>query len=100
MKQFGQFCTFIIVMVIASITSGWILSTLWSWFISDTFNVIELNIPQSIGLSLIINFLTVTRSESHKREKTIMENLLDSSLHLIAKYIFALGLGYIVTFFL
>jgi hypothetical protein len=47
---------FIVLLVVSSIWSGYVLSILWSWFMVTTFGLPELSIPQAIGLSLILGY--------------------------------------------
>ncbi len=59
----GFFATWIL----GSIYSGWILKTLWTWFVVPTFGLPGLSIASAIGLGLVVRWLTyVYHSESEE----------------------------------
>lgn len=43
---------------VLAICSGFTLSILWGWFMVPVFHLPELSIPQAIGISVVIHFLT------------------------------------------
>ena len=44
--------------IATTIFSGYVLSTLWSWFVAPTFDVAALNIPSAIGVMLVARYVT------------------------------------------
>jgi hypothetical protein len=54
---------------VAAIINGWVLSLLWLWFIVGIFGLPALSIPQAIGISLIVGFLTPQAISSTKLPK-------------------------------
>lgn len=41
-----------------TVLRGIVLQALWSWFVAETFDIITLTLPQAIGLTLIVSYLT------------------------------------------
>ena len=37
---------------------GFVIVMLWSWFITPTFGLVKLNMPQALGLDLVVTFFT------------------------------------------
>ena len=44
--------------IAATIFSGYVLSTLWSWIIVASFNVPDINIPSAIGVMVVAGYVT------------------------------------------
>jgi hypothetical protein len=58
-KKDGIGCVFmVLISPLTSILNGYVLSLLWSWFLVPTFHIPALNIPQAIGISIIVHKLT------------------------------------------
>ena len=49
---------FLLAAVLSSIWSGFVLATLWGWFVASYFGVKALSIPVAIGLSGIARYAT------------------------------------------
>lgn len=95
MKVFGYFCAFVMTVVVAVTIGGWVVSILWGWFMVPVFNIPALNIPQAIGIALIVNYLTMSMKESDSKN-----TLVYAIVAAVAKPGFALLFGWIVTLFL
>jgi hypothetical protein len=46
-----------VAIVAGTMLSGWVLTMLWAWFVTPTFGLPLLSIPQAIGLCLVVNML-------------------------------------------
>jgi hypothetical protein len=79
---------------LSAIVNGWILGILWAWFIIPVFALPALNIPQAIGLGMVVSYITFHYT---KDEDTGWSRVV---LTLIMRPIVALGIGYIVTLFM
>lgn len=75
--------------------SGFVLTKLWAWFIVTTFNRAPLRIPQALGISLIVHFLTSSISDAREKRGTGEAIALSISMPL-----FALFFGWIYHLFL
>jgi len=53
-----RFLTTIATRVVSTIVFGFVLMTLWAWFVVPAFNLPELTIVSAIGLGLIVAFTT------------------------------------------
>jgi len=97
MKYIGILASFVILVILNAIYSGYVLSILWGWFVSPVFNIAELTINSAIGISLVINFLTYQSDAAKEADKS------DFFGKLIARIIImpttALIIGWIVTLF-
>lgn len=62
-----------------SIWNGFILSKFWAWFIVPTFSFKPLNLIESIGLVLVISFLTAQKPNDNEN-KDIITKLFESVL--------------------
>jgi hypothetical protein len=69
------FLTVLVVSAVAasSILNGWVLSIMWGWFFVPILGLPALNVPQSIGIALIVGYLTHQRrtaaDSSDRREE-------------------------------
>lgn len=99
MKFFG--CVgLIVITIIGTIFSGFVLSIMWDWFVVPTFDVGSLSIPVAIGLAMIVNYLTYhgTTRESKANDET--EVLVEFLVLSIGKPALYLLMGWIVTLFM
>lgn len=62
----------VLLFTVSPLVSGFVTSQLWAWFIVPTFNAPTLNIPQAIGLTLIINWLVRDVSKDSDGDKTVL----------------------------
>jgi hypothetical protein len=90
------FVTFIAGFLVLLILTGLLISIYWKWFIIPIFNVKPINIPQALGLSLFVSFLTSSDSSiTSSTDKTIFETIAK----LVFYYLFYYVVGYILHFF-
>ena len=75
------------------IWSGFIIKTLWVWFIVP-LGVIEISLPHAIGIDMLITFLTA--SSYNIKDKTITEIIT----MLIGRSVMFLFMGFIATLFM
>lgn len=73
---------------------GWFVSILWAWFVTPTFSVAALSIPQAIGVSAVFSAMHPSGNTSKDSEgfKWLAIQLLTP--------LFGLGIGWIVKQFL
>ena len=53
-----------IVLAVSTVLNGWALHLLWGWFFVPIFNLPVLSIGQSIGVAMVVSFLTYQPSKS------------------------------------
>jgi hypothetical protein len=102
MKVLGYVFATISVMVIGVTLSGFVLSILWSWFISPSFNVDDISVPVAIGISMIVSYMTYqddSKSDTNK-SKEYSEILTEYAGKSLGRPLFALLFGWIVTLFI
>lgn len=51
--------------------NGLILVKLWAWFIVGTFGLQPLRIPQALGVSLVVGFLTAQTNNAKEKHSTV-----------------------------
>ncbi len=90
-----------ILMVISALMHGWALSTLWSWFVVNTFHAIPLTYLQAIGLSLVIRLLTYHVDNAEKKEtKPLAEVLIGSTFTAVFMPTFSVFISWVVLQFM
>ena len=70
-----------------AIYSGYVFGIVWGWFIVPTFGLPPLNIPQAIGLGMLVSFMTYfyvhveddSRSTGEKATFSIVASLFKTS---------------------
>ena len=99
MKAIGIVTSAIIVIFYGAAMDGWALTKLWAWFVVPVFSLPALNIPQAIGIALLVGYLTTSISKTEKEDEF---GLLLAKAIAIATFkpLLALGCGAVVRAFL
>lgn len=101
MKYIGYFTVIVITMFASALWSGYVLSTLWAWFIVPAFGVPGLSIAYAIGLALIVSYTT---DHSFKKKQSYDESLSEQLCRAVGiaaiRPALALLCGWIVTLFI
>lgn len=79
---------------VAAVIRGFVLSTLWQWFVIPTFGLAPLSIPVAIGIGLILSFTTHQSMDESSKNKS--EKLFDA----IVNPLIVLLIGWIITLFM
>ena len=95
----GAIAGFALLVLLEMCLSSYVISVLWLWFIVATFNVAALSIPQSIGLALLVGYLTKQYQQNEKDEDAA-EAIVRAIFLIILKASFALTVGWVVTLFM
>lgn len=98
MTTFGKVMIVIIISVIQIIVTGLVLVQLWKWFIMPVFAVESINIPEAIGISLFVGFITYKESPIDKR--AFIDQMSAKVAILLVVPPMVLLIGWIVTQFL
>lgn len=98
----GLIAVFLVGVPLSAVFSGYALSIMWGWFVVPAFKIPALNIPQAIGIQLIIGYLTKQAEPETEEEKkrTAGQKLIVAIGTAILKPSFALFFGWIITKFL
>ncbi len=99
MENIGKFTTVLFIMVISPIIKGFVMKTLWAWFVVPIFEVNPLRMIEAIGLMFFINYI------KHKRSKDldnsdVWVDLAKTLISLIVTAVFALLSGWITQMFM
>jgi putative flippase GtrA len=100
MKIIGIITTVLITLILSPIWRGYALSKLWLWFIVSTFGAAPLGIAQSIGLALVVSFLTHQYDSYEDKEKSATERMVTGVVIAFLSPAMALLIGWIVKGFL
>ena len=94
---------FVSTVVVLSILRGWVLSILWGWFVVP-LGVPALSIPMAIGIAVTISFLIFNPNDRDNKmdfsTKSGIDEAVSKMVNAILYPFIALGIGWIVTFFL
>lgn len=90
------------IVVVSALANGFVLTKLWSWFITPVFDLPALSLVPAIGLGLVVSFLTYqyTNSQSSKNDKSLMEVTISATLTAIIRPAFILLFGWFVQLFM
>lgn len=88
------------VSVASAILNGYALSILWGWFIVPKFEAPSLRIPEAIGISMVVAYLTHQNQKDSDETKSFGEKFTYAVCESIAKPAFALLIGWIITFWM
>ena len=87
------------VIVGLAIVDGWVLSILWDWFVVSLFGLQSLSIPQAIGFSLVVGYLTHQTMPNQKNKDDKVDYVALASQ--LLKPFMALFIGWVVyTYFI
>lgn len=99
MKVIGIITVTFVTMVLGILLNGWAFSLLWEWFVAPLGYPV-LSIPQAIGLTMTIAYVTHQYQKDEDKDKPFLEVLGRSISLAIVKPFMCLGIGFIVKSFL
>lgn len=85
---------------LTAVWRGYVLSVLWRWFMVEQFRLPVISIPESIGLALVVHFLTYQNIECQKEKESAGSRLATAALSAVLAPAMALLIGWIVHKFL
>lgn len=97
-KVIGYGVSFIAVIILSTLWSGYVLKVLWSWFVAGTFGLPQLTVNAAIGLALIVKYIT-RPFEGEKDDRISAELLVRVALVGALKPALVLGVGWVVHLF-
>lgn len=92
----------LVVAVFSISLNGWVMRVFWGWFIVPVFGVDPITIPQAIGLSVIVGYLTrhLKNDDSYVPEGASAQDKVVYALVMsVVTSLFFLGMGYVVHLF-
>ena len=96
MKELGQLSFTILSTIVTAIFAGFVLMTLWDWFIVYSFGVKSLSLVEAIGVGLFLNFFKRLPSP---KENVTFESVVKDTFEKIFVLALLLGVSFIVTLF-
>src|SRR4051812_21610832 len=97
MRIVGWIVTAIALYAVAALVRGVALVALWGWFVQP-LGVVDINLAQAVGISLVAAFLT-NQYDSQSKDEDARELLVRGVVYSITYSIFALGIGAVVSVF-
>ena len=98
MESFGKLITVLLMLVLISIIGGFVIKTMWEWFVSPVFGLPSLTIGYAIGLMFIVDYLRKSDLDI-REEKPFKESIIEFFVF-VFKSLLALIFGWIVTLFI
>jgi hypothetical protein len=99
MKVIGIITVTLVTMVLSTILNGWAFSLLWEWFVSPLGYPV-LSVPQAIGLSLVIAYVTHQYNKDEHKGQSFPEVLAWGISLAVVKPMMSLGVGLIIKSFI
>jgi hypothetical protein len=86
---------FLTYMVLVTLLNGVVLVDLWQWFIVPIFHIAPLNIPQALGISLMVGFMAhqISRQKDTEDNRVVLFTAVLRTLS-------AWGFGWVIMKFL
>lgn len=94
----GKVTTVLVSIVLTAILRGFVLSILWGWFV-EPLGVAAINIAEAIGLATILGMLLQREPDPELDKLPFWRRYVAAFTVTVVGAIFALGIGWIVHFF-
>jgi hypothetical protein len=88
------------VILIGALVGGFVVSTLWAWFVVPTFGIQPISIAQAIGLALVISAFKETKQDDADKYKTFFEKVAYIAIASIMSAVILLAMGWVVKLFI
>ncbi len=102
MKILGYITSILLLMVVSALCNGYVVSTLWEWFVAPTFGLALLSMPAAIGLGALLNYITwqnIKEPENGKKRKP-GEVIFEGFALVIMRAILTLLVCWVITLFM
>ncbi len=97
MKAIGYITSFVAVVALGSLLNGFVLSTLWGWFIVTAFTGMPaLTLGRAVGVSMVVSYLTYHGSKGKEDDEEYGDWLLKRVSMTVVYCGLTLLIGYIV----
>ena len=97
MNILAKILGFLVIMIVATLWSAYVLTKLWGWFVIPTFELPELSVAAAVGLALIVSYLTYQHRHEESTGDSYAEVLMSAIFAAFMRPLFALILGAIVS---
>lgn len=81
--------------ILLVLLSGVVLVDLWAWFVVPVFHLVHLDIPQALGISLLVGYLT-KQIDTKKSDDKMRNKFVTDFLWALSTW----GIGWIISKFL
>lgn len=93
MSDFLKIIGGLTMLILSFVWSGLVLKVLWGWFFVPIFGLPNLNIPQALGIALVVSYLTHRYNEDNRKPAVVLA-------YAFVIPAFALLVGWIYTWFM
>jgi hypothetical protein len=97
MKEFGQFCAVLVMIIASAITNGIVVSNMWNWFLVP-LGVSPIGFWLAVGISMTVSIFTVQPDRDTTKKE--LSKVLSSAFATYVTKFMVLGLGAIVKLFI
>jgi hypothetical protein len=94
-----QMLAHVLALLVMTAITGFALSMLWLWIVVPTFNAPVITCMQSIGIIVIINFITVGRPPAVSTDNYWRQFISNIVIDIVT-VVYALVTGYLISLFL
>lgn len=94
------FATFLLLATLSCIWRGYVLTVLWSWFMTPTFGLPALAVAPAIGLALVVSSLTYQFDAANDQDGDFTSRISKAVGQVLLVPAMALGFGWIVRLFM
>jgi hypothetical protein len=100
METVGKITIMILMIVLGSIYSGWILSIIWSWFMVPVFGLPSLSVAAGIGIKITVMLLVNPGKIEQTKDREFAEILANSFSQFFIGPTVVLFIAWIVRFWM
>ncbi len=86
--------------IVCTLYKGFVLKTLWAWFIVPTFGLPALAMSVAIGVSLVVGLLAYQPSSDKSKSGTEIEQIGESMAWCLSFYTIILFMGWVTQLFM
>jgi len=102
MEKTNKYISFVSIVfaLIGTLVGGFVIRDMWAWFVSGTFNIIQITYWEAIGLDCLVTYLTATHSDYLYKysEDELKDCIYKSSVDIVVP-LMAWGLAFVVHIF-
>ena len=85
----------------SALLQGFVLTYLWLWFVTSTFHLAPLALPEAVGLVFLTSYLTYHYAYHHKDEDGALTKLSSNAAAAYLYPLVVLGCGWVIhTYFM
>ncbi len=100
MSKIEKFTAWTTLTVLSAVVNGFVILKAFEWIIVPTFDVPKVNIIQTIGIMVLVRFLTNPDVSDKTSQKSVVDNIGENTVALVLKSAFLLFILFILKQFI